>query len=256
MDPSYLPTTEYSRAMQTLKAGRNAFWWLLVISILVQVAAFVLVNWAHVLDGAQERVRIDIAAPATPSAATQAAEAPAGLAGEVGAIEQTAQAAATTQPATGAMIDIYSVEPPDKRARMWEFGLRWAMAATKFLAFVSALILAVLALVKVQISLVGRLGGAAALTRALMWSLVLLAMVTPWQQIFERSLVSGALYNLSDLVAQARTILWSQKAPGAWELVVYYARFLAYPVVTLLVALLVYGHWRQGYRSMVMTEPS
>jgi len=244
MDPTYLPTSEYARAMQTLRAGKSVFWWLILLSILVQVAAFVAVNFVGVLDATHQRAQAE---PATAPAVLPAADqAPA--AAENPAEQETHQAA-----------EIEVLMPrPDRRAQIWEFSLHWSLAATKFLAFICALILVILGTYHVQLSLVGRLGGAAGFTRALMWALVLLALLTPWQQVFDRSFVSGALYNLTDLESQTRDIRWGVglEAPTLWQQIIYYTRFLAFPIVAGLVALVVHSRLRQGYRSMVMIEPT
>lgn len=235
MDPNYIPTSEYGRAMQTLRAGKNVFWWLIVLSVLVQIAAFALVRWGGVLDTAQSRVQYSAAAT-HPAPGAAKADAP------------TDEAVATT----GAQqVEVTVIE---RRGAIWEFWLDWALATTKFLAFVSALILTLLVGIHVPMSLVGRLGGAADFVRAIMWALVLLALLTPWQQVLQASVVRGALYSLGELQSHTRLIRpqWRVAEPSLWQQIIYYTRFLADPIIAGLVALVVQGRLRAGYQSMVL----
>ena len=244
MDAGYLPTSEYSRAMQTLRAGKSVFWWLILVSVLAQVAAFCAVVFFGTLDPMHRPVVVALPAegPAE-SAMDKAAE----------AIDAVAQ---IVQPDAPSGLPTTQEELP--QATTYHFALRWALAATKFLAFASGLILVVVVLYHLQVSLIGRLGGAAGFARAMMWSLVLLALLTPWQQVFDRSLVVGALYNLADLETGTKTVRaeWGAPQPSMWLQIVYFTRFLAYPIVTILVGIMVHSRLRQAYSAMVLPVES
>ena len=97
----------------------------------------------------------------------------------------------------------------------------------------------------VELSLVGRLGGAAGFMRAFFLSLILLAMFVPWQQIIKGDFACGALFNLGQL-EEARRELQGDKLSQ----ILHYARFIAYPSLALLVLIAVQIAFGKGYRKM------
>jgi len=214
-----LQSSEYTSAFQSVRCAKNVFWWLILLSLAVQGAAFGLTYWGGLVDA-------EHAVAPTP-AATETA----------------------TQP-TGAAVDEKSAAV--EQAEFWSQILFWALPATKFLAFVSALLLTAVLLLAVLTSLVGRLGGVAGLTGAMLWSLVLLAMVTPWQQALRTTFACGALYNMGDLIQAVRGIRpdWGAANVKMLDQVLFHARFLGYPVLTLLVWLVVQVRFARGYRNM------
>ena len=160
-------------------------------------------------------------------------------------LHKAATATATTNPAG------------TDQANMWQDVLGWVMPASKFLAFVLAILLSLTLLLGVQISLAGGLGGAAGLVGAFFWSLVLLAALTPWQQLFPSSIVCGATYNLGDLVNFAKTAKadWAGHSVGTFDVIAYYLRFIGYPVVAVLLWLVVGLKFCRGVRVMNLPEP-
>ena len=110
-------------------------------------------------------------------------------------------------------------------------------------------------LVAVKVSLVGRLGGVAMLVSAFFWSLVLLAILVPWQYAFAESPFSGALFNYDDLYRFTREVKssWGAVDVGMLILVFYHVRFLAYPILAVLIWLLVAMKFRRGCRRMVVS---
>jgi len=210
---------QYADAFRSVRAAKNLFFVLLLLAVLVQLAAFALVQFAGVMDASK-------------------GEDPAQ------AIMSDSQQKTATRPAD-----------PDKfsSASLWYQVLYWALPTTKFAGIVLAALLALTLLTGVQISLVGRLGGAAGLVSALFWSLILLAMMTPWQQALQSSAACGALYNYSDLCRGARLVnqAWDPQArPSSLGLTLYYARFVAYPLLALLVLLVVQSKFARGYGRM------
>jgi len=143
-------------------------------------------------------------------------------------------------------------------AERWQEALTWVLPATKFLALVCGMLLSLTLLVAVNLSLLGRLGGVAGLVSAFFWSLILLALVTPWQQVMNAAVACGALYNLDELVRAAGKVKcsWGVKEAGALDWTLFYARFIAYPLVTVLVWLRVQAKFARGYRGMNLPRPA
>ncbi|GAH70287.1 unnamed protein product, partial [marine sediment metagenome] len=202
--------SEYADALRSARLAKNIFWWAILVMIAVQLFGFCMVRFVGVID----------AAP---------------------------------QLATNDRIfvkDTYE-QPAQDRARAWYDVLHWLMPASKFLALATALLLSLSLLFAVKLSLLGRLGGVAGLVGAFFWSLVLLALVIPWQQVpRESSFASGALCNLGYLNRWTKDVQpsWGAENVPWLTYVLYYARFIALPVVTVLVALIVQGKFARGFR--------
>jgi len=208
--------SEYVAAFRSVKAGKNVFMFILAGTILLQLAGFILVDLAGVIDEVQ-------AAPADVRPAATSQE-----------IREQAEAHAV---AAG-------------RATQWQVILKWVFPATKFLAFASCVLAVLTVMFAVKLSLLGRLGGIAGFMSAFLWSLILLAAVTPWQQILNSALACGALYNLKELTTWARQVKasWGAANGDLLDWMLYYARFIAYPVITLLIWLLVMVKFARGYK--------
>jgi hypothetical protein len=187
--------SEYAEAFDSVRLAKNIFWLLIAAAIVVQLASFVLVQFAGVLDEAN-------------------------------------QLPTTTQ--------------PQATATGWYAVLHWILPAVKFIALASGLLLMLTLMFAVKLSLLERMGGVAGLMSAFFWSLVLFVLVVPWQDVLVDSFASGALYSLGDLVAGR------EQMDGEWGAsILYYARFVAYPVVTVLVWLVVQLKFARGYRQIV-----
>jgi len=215
-------SSEYSAAFFSLRAGKNVFLWLVVLAILAQMAAFVMVDFVGVLDVAEK---------ATPADALP--------------VKVTNQA------------DEYVVtclETEDARSKIWRPIFLWALPGSKFLGFAATMLLWVILAYAVQMSLVGRIGGAGSLTTAMLWGLVLLALLAPWQNIIQGSLVTGSLFNLEELETATRQIR-SQSCVSeipifAW--ITYYSRFLGLPGVSLLVGIVIQLKFANAVKVMVL----
>jgi len=206
------PTTpmQFCDALQCLSRVKSLLALLVVLCLGVQVTAFILVDFVGVTEGAAKM----------PSAADAPAEA------------QAANAGADT----------------------WYEVVSLALAATKFVAVVSAGLLMLTLMFAVKISLIGGVGATAGFLGAFFWSLILLAMLVPWQQIIGSSFASGATFNMSQLLSRVwrvRAGLGADEATGGFlRQGIYYARFLAYPILTLLVEVLVLLKFARGFRPL------
>ncbi len=213
---------EYADAFRTTRLAKNVFAWIVFAAILVQIAGFVLVHFVGVLDASAGEDPGEVSLAARPAAETEA------------------EGAEPEAPAD-------SVEG----VALWYNILLWGFPAAKFFGLVTAILLALALMFAVKIALQGGFAGVAALVSAFFWSLILVAMITPWQQVFNTTVVTGALYNYGELKLHASALKESWgggKAAGTMEWIVYYARFLAYPIVALLVWLVVMVRFGGGCR--------
>jgi len=207
---------EYAEAFRSTRAAKSVFWWLVGLSILIQLLSFAAVQFFGVIDRASE------------------------IAGS------------TAQPTTAPSSWLAGLMDPNA----WYYALQWALPATRFCAMVSAILLAISILLAVKLSLLGRLGGVAGMTSAFFWSLILLAILTPWQRVLGGQLVCGAMFNLGELIEAARKVktAWGATDVSLLDTTIYYARFLAYPIVALLVWLIVQAKFARGRHLVQMPE--
>ena len=273
---------EFADAMKTTRAGRAVFWLAAGAVLLLQLAAFGLVDAGGVLDGHGPAAAVRPAVPATAPAA-QPATVPAKADAKTPAEDKKAEknassssskksssaakassadktpaapaakassagkAGAATTAAHARPAPAAPAQPP--KAQQWRAALNWGLAVSKFVGLVAAALLTLTLLFAVTLSLTGRLGATAELTGAFYWSLILLAMLTPWQQILTGSAYAcGATFSLGDLLAaRARMDAGAGSAAG---MSFYYGRFVGYPVAALLVWLAVQLRFAQGCARM------
>ncbi len=205
---------EYHAALSTVRRAKNCLWWVIVLSIIIQMAAFVSVRFVGVVDDAPQLADI---APANADWTT-------------------------TSPV---------VVPDEKTAGpawMWHQVLNWVLPATKFIAMAAGILLVLTMLMAAQLSLVGRTGGAAGFTSGFFWSLLLLVFLVPWQQIVNSTFACGALYNFSDLIDWTAQVAWNAKDVSLTKQIFYYDRFLGYPAFVILLCLVVQVKFACGWR--------
>ena len=130
--------------------------------------------------------------------------------------------------------------------------ISWALAASKFGALVAGTLLCLTVLFSVKLSLVGRIGGPAGFLGAFYWSLLLLMVLIPWQGLLQSSFACGATFNLGQLTHMAGRARsnWGASDPSVVKQAFYYARFLGYPVLAMLMTLVVVVRFARGYRPL------
>lgn len=255
------PAGEESRAaFATLKSAKNWFWILILLCAAVQLTAFVLVRVGGVIDSAAalaDRPGPSInAEPATRRAMPTTVPAPWIIDGHPASAAATGASRPASAPATAPGVVRQAVEflpvapPPTRKAQIWYDQLQWILPASKFLAMVCSLLLTVTLLLGLQLAMVGRTGGAGPLASSLVWSLVLAVLLLPWRQILPDTSLTGALFGLEELLSGTQIMRQPPRempwAGTTW----YYARFVGYPVVALLVWSLVGSRFTLGYRRM------
>lgn len=132
--------------------------------------------------------------------------------------------------------------------------LSMAMYGVKYGGFlVAALMLSALGLGAMLI-LVGRLAGIGHMLGAWFWAVILLLILVPWQDIFQIGEMGGAFYSLQDLAEGAGRIskMWysSDGKVSDFERVMYWCRFLAYPIVAGLFLLVVQVRFAAAWRAL------
>ncbi len=205
--------TEYVQAMKTVRRFKTLFTLLILLSILFQLNAFILHEFTPALE------------PAVQAQTDEDAEAP------VAAKEAEA-------PTT---------------ASVYQTSLHWAMPITKFAALACASLLVVLLMYAGALSLLGHGSGTSQLISAFGWSVILLGMLIPWQQVYSSSQACGALYSYMDFT-QARDLFHIKEGVTFADNAFFYGRFFAYPILAFVVWLIVVCKFAGGYRKLILAE--
>src|SRR2546430_9269702 len=135
--------------------------------------------------------------------------------------------------------------------------LQYLTALASFLGTVLPVLLSFVLLLIVNIMLVGRLIGVARVTSAYVWCLLLILMLFPWQAYFGGTTdprdfrVPGVIYSWDELLLYAKFPTADVKLA-----ILKWARFVIFPILTLIVLLLVQGKSNRGLRqAMGQAEP-
>ena len=114
--------------------------------------------------------------------------------------------------------------------------IEYIVHLTAFTGVILSLLLLLVLLIIVNIMLVARLIGLGPTVSALMWSLVLLAILFPWQAFVARTVqgpadlrIPGVLYTWSDLVALSHF-----KTDGWDDAILKWSRFVVFPLIAII----------------------
>jgi hypothetical protein len=103
---------------------------------------------------------------------------------------------------------------------------------TNGVLIVTAVLYSLMMFFSLMISLVGRLGGINHISRAFVLSLIMVALIIPWQKALGSSVV-GVVWTSDELIR------WlAAKGGSLWSLAVYYLRFTGYWLVVVLLLIL------------------
>jgi hypothetical protein len=148
--------------------------------------------------------------------------------------------------ATGVAVSSAATQPTTADSSTVRFRTRdvleYLVGVTAFLGIALTLVLAVVLLLIVKIMLVGRLIGVSRLTSAFIWTVVLATLLFPWQAFWADYdfKLPGALYTWNELVARVK------QQPQRDAAVLFWARFVAFPVLALIILLAIQIKSRRG----------
>jgi hypothetical protein len=213
-EPSIPNAADYADALLTTRRAKNWLTGLLILIVLFQVILFLLVRFELI-----ERMLWPAGSTPTTSPTTLP----------------------TSQPVQEAYSVLNSSTPMAVRIR---HGLQSGLLISNLLAVLFSVALVGVLIITVNILLIGRLIGVAPVTSSLVWSVVLAAMLFPWQVILNGAPLAGALYTWRELLEHGRFA--TDQFPQA---VLWWGRFGAYPVIALIVLFVVQGRSKRGLAS-------
>ena len=125
--------------------------------------------------------------------------------------------------------------------------LEHGLPVSQFAALVLCLLLVLMVMFAVKLSLVERIGGVAGFMSSFNWSLILLVLLVPWKPILDGGLSCGALFSYAELTTADSAL---GQSPRQIDQVFFYARFIAYPCLALLMCLIVQAKFARGYTAV------
>jgi hypothetical protein len=128
------------------------------------------------------------------------------------------------------------------RSKLVEESFRIALPLSEFVGQVSCVLLAICFFASAQICLAGGLGGIRGSLAAFFWTIVLFALLLPWAQRLSGVQIPGVFLTFSELDGLPKTF------ETALPEVLAYVRFLGYPVIALLIALVANARYGRGVR--------
>jgi len=145
---------------------------------------------------------------------------------------------------------------PEAHRRAVDY-LQYLLGGIDFLGLIAPLVLGVVLLLIVAIMLVGRLIGVSRLVSAFLWCVVLGALLFPWQALLiNQSFTStefkipGVLYTWAELLARVRA-----HPEGIRQMLLFWSRFVGWPVLALLVLVTIQVSSRRGLRQALGEVP-
>jgi hypothetical protein len=212
--PTLHAAADYADALLAARRGKNVLFTLLLLAILLQLALFLLARFTTILTLHGD--------PHSTAAATRAAL------------------------------------------------LRYLLGMTDFIGLVAPILLGIVLLFIVNTLLAGRLLGAGRLTSAFMWTMLLALLLFPWQALFNNPAsaadptlgilgvtVPGSLYTYAEFVDPriGAAFPMTQQAVGTDNPITYasfvtlrWARFVGFPIVSLLILLSIQIRSNRGLR--------
>ncbi len=206
MADSIATAADYADAIMTARRAKNTLFLLLLLILIAQLTLFFL--------GRHDLVDLTGSDAVTP----------------IPTIEP-----AVTQPTTESTTTTTNLR--------WQALLEYLVGLTAFLGIALTGVLAIVLLLIVKIMLVGRLIGVSRLTSAFIWTVVLAALLLPWQAFWTNYdfKIPGALYTWDELVHRVNF-----RADRNDQTVLFWARFVAFPVLALIILLAIQVKSRRG----------
>jgi hypothetical protein len=136
--------------------------------------------------------------------------------------------------------------------------LHYVLGLTGYVGLVCSVILPAVLLVILVVMLVGRAVGVGPVTGALVWSLVLVALLFPWQAFLNNAnltyrdfLISGVLYTWPELL-RAKFANDFSSLDASLMTILKWARFVLFPLVALILLLVVQSRSNRGLREALV----
>ena len=129
------------------------------------------------------------------------------------------------------------------------------MATMRLVGLLASMLLLVTLFLYLEISLLGRLAGVKNLTISFFLMLFFVATVYSWEPLLPGTRVLGSLFAFEDFVSSYIDYVQGGSALSLVDILYYYGRFLAMPILSLGLNVFAWLQFRRGYeQSVLMNE--
>jgi hypothetical protein len=154
--------------------------------------------------------------------------------------------------AGGVTASVGKSAPPDEGRKLnirqgkwsWDWSYTMLVAVTQLASVIAVCSQAIIVFVTLLVMLVAQSPGVAQMTRCLNWSVLLLFMFLPWQYFARDFPIPGVIFGYSELIRLIGPHV--VKDPAADQVWLVYSRFVAWPLIGLLVMLISSERYRAG----------
>ena len=247
-------SSEYVGALRPIRIAKTVAWLVVWLALAGQVVCFILAQFTASLGAAPApAVRVS-GSPAASPGQVRPTSGPQAVAEANAAAEAKSAPEASGPPATRPSARARSA---DDAGQFEAAGLRRAAVAavlsfTKFAGVLAALAMTMFIAVALLLSIAARLGGAGGFASALVWSILLLLALVPWQQFLGGLVGSGVLVGYDEMQRAIEQVQpdWSAGKYLSAAPVAHLARFLLAPFIALLIWILVGLRFAQGMKGV------
>lgn len=220
------------------------FFWLVLVSLLLHLAAFAAFQ-AGRFDGA---LGLKTAQKSDQAAATAApTEVP---------LTEPGQTPPATEPAATQKAD--ATESSWWAMDQGQYSRNYVvqlMATMRLVGLLASMLLLVTLFVYLEISLLGRLAGVKNLTISFFLMLFFVASVYSWEPLLPGTRVLGSLFGFEDFVSSYIDYVQGRSTLSLGDVLYHYGRFLAMPILSLVLQIFAWLQFRRGYeQSVLMNE--
>lgn len=155
---------------------------------------------------------------------------------------------------------------PSTSGRSWPELIQYLTGLIDFLGLILPAVLSVVLLLITAVLLVGRLLGAARLTSAFLWSVLLTMLLFPWQAMLNNPAnstnpvaaglglkIPGVLYTWTEL-SHATVGATFSASPMSAAVLLHWARYVVFPIISVLILLLIQFKSDRGLRQALGTD--
>lgn len=220
------PYSDYGVALRTLKTARGWLSLLLLLCVVTQFIGFALLYWTQQPYDAMEPKFTPTSMPLTGADV---------VAGTVG-IQPGEWFPRTPD---GTMLNV---------RKGWDGWYLVLVPITQLLGLISVCSMTLLIYITLQVTLIAQAPGVAHITRSLIWMVLLMFMVFPWQYFFARDFpIPGLLYGYHELLKDIGPFVARNAGPRyRFHAFLIIARFVFWPIIGMIVMVISAERFRAG----------
>lgn len=234
------PYSEYGVALRTLRSARSWLGLLLFLCVVSQILGFALMWYTQQPYGSMKPTYQEPAKTRMDALMDEISR----WVGAQGGVKSATAPAPKPEP-------FYPGSEQGRKLnvrRQWENTYTMCVPFTQMLGLVAVCSQALLIFLTLLLVLVAQAPGVAQVTRSLIWSVVLLFVVLPWQYFARDFPFPGVLYGYQELLGRIgpHVVLNPKNPVYPFDKLVIYARFIIWPLASMVLLLMVSERFRSG----------